>query len=477
MDVYLNQPQVVKRVSSLDALRGFAILTMVLAGAIAFGELPSWMYHAQTPPPSHEFNPALAGITWADLVFPFFLFAMGASIPLALGKRLEKDQSHVKVLLHILYRGFLLGFFAIFYEHVSPHVIDPGRGTGACLIGLLGFGLMFPIFVRFPRSWKKSRQYFIRIAGWAGAVLLLAILRYPDGSGFSFYRRDFIIVLLTNVYVFGSIIWLVTRNNRVLRMGFLVILVALRVANSEPGWVNWIWNASPIPWLYKMSHLQLLYITLPATVVGDMFVSWMKKRSSQPAKGQHWSSHRLVVLAIIAVSFLVVCLVGLKARWLWQTAMASFILCGLGYWLVSRPVTETEKLFYRLFSWGTYFLVLGLVVEPYEGGIMKHKANLSWCFVSTGLTIFLLIAFTIVVDIFRKQRWFQILIDIGQNPMIAFVGMSTLIGPIFAVTSLDSLVDTLTPTPWLGFVRGLFYTLLLALVVAFLTRRRIIWRT
>lgn len=464
-----------ERVSSVDCLRGFAIIGMVLAGAIVFGVLPGWMYHAQTPPPSHEFNAEIAGITWADLVFPFFLFAMGVSIPLALGKRLEKYQSGFRVLLHVLYRGFLLGFFAIFYEHISPHVIDVDKGRGACLIGLLGFCLMFCIFVWFGQSWKKSQRYIIRMVGWAGAVILLALLRYPDGSCFSLYRRDFIIVLLTNVYLFGSLIWLVTRNSWVFRMGFLLILVSLRLVNSEPGWVNWVWNASPIPWFYKMSHLQLLYITLPGTVVGDMFVSWMKSRSSQPGKDE-CRTYRLVVLAIIAISLPVVCLVGLKGRWLWQTALATFILCGTGYWIVSKAVSETEKLICRLFSWGTFFLVLGLVVEPYEGGIMKHKANMSWCFVSAGLAIFLLVVFTIVIDIFGKKRRLQILIDIGQNPMIAFVGMSTLIGPIFALTSLDDVVAALTPTPWLGFVRGLFYTCLIGFVAAFLTRRRIIWR-
>ncbi len=34
-----------------DALRGYAIITMVLSGTIASGVLPGWMYHAQVGPP------------------------------------------------------------------------------------------------------------------------------------------------------------------------------------------------------------------------------------------------------------------------------------------------------------------------------------------------------------------------------------------------------------------------------------------
>lgn len=40
-----------KRAFSLDALRGYAIITMVLSGTIASGVLPGWMYHAQVGPP------------------------------------------------------------------------------------------------------------------------------------------------------------------------------------------------------------------------------------------------------------------------------------------------------------------------------------------------------------------------------------------------------------------------------------------
>ena len=75
-----------KRAYALDALRGYAILTMVLSATIAGSILPAWMYHAQTPPPDHVFDPNIAGLTWVDLVFPFFLFAMGAALPFSIGK-------------------------------------------------------------------------------------------------------------------------------------------------------------------------------------------------------------------------------------------------------------------------------------------------------------------------------------------------------------------------------------------------------
>ena len=52
-----------RRAHSLDALRGYAIMTMILAATEAFGILPAWMYHAQEPPPTNVFNPQIYGIT------------------------------------------------------------------------------------------------------------------------------------------------------------------------------------------------------------------------------------------------------------------------------------------------------------------------------------------------------------------------------------------------------------------------------
>ena len=48
-----------QRALALDALRGYAIITMVLSATIISSILPGWMSHAQTPPPEHIFNPEI----------------------------------------------------------------------------------------------------------------------------------------------------------------------------------------------------------------------------------------------------------------------------------------------------------------------------------------------------------------------------------------------------------------------------------
>ena len=218
-----------RRAYALDALRGLAILGMILSGQLPFGEkaLPAWMYHAQVPPPDHKWVATLPGITWVDLVFPFFLFALGAAIPLALTRRLKQGEPKSKVALFIAGRGLLLAFFALYVQAIRPYVISEHPSIATWLIALLGFALLFPVLARLPdwsadipvgtrrhrhraernigAPWAAAWRWGIRGGGWVGVLALLALLRYPDGSGFSLNRSDIIIVVLANMAVFGSL--------------------------------------------------------------------------------------------------------------------------------------------------------------------------------------------------------------------------------------------------------------------------------
>jgi hypothetical protein len=144
---------------------------------------------------------------------------------------------------------------------------------------------------------------------------------------------------------------------------------------------------------------------------------------------------------------------------------------------MKNPNSSTERLYQELFYWAIYWLVLGLFFEPYEGGIKKDKATLSYYFVTSGLAICTIIFFSIIIDVFKKKKWVQLLIDNGQNPMIAYAGVNNFIIPILSLTGLMKLLNMMAITPWLGFLKGLIITILLALFVSLCTRLKIFWRT
>ena len=164
------------RALSIDALRGYAIITMVLSATVVYGVLPGWMYHAQVPPPDHIFNPNLPGLTWVDMVFPSFLFALGAALPFSVGKKHEKGQTKFSLACNALWRGVKLTFFAILIQHFYPFMTSSPQDMSSWLLALFCFALLFPMYMRLPWEMPSWARTAIQLGAMAvGAIVMLNI--------------------------------------------------------------------------------------------------------------------------------------------------------------------------------------------------------------------------------------------------------------------------------------------------------------
>lgn len=460
------------RALGLDALRGFAILTMVLSGVVPYGVLPAWMYHAQLPPPTHAFDPALPGLTWVDLVFPLFLFAMGAAFPLALRRREAKGDGTGAVVRGLLARGALLAAFAVVLQHVRPYALDPSPTRAAWAAALLGFGLLFALYARLPAAWPAARRRGVRLAGWGGMAALLALWPYPDGAGFSLQRHDVILIILTNMAVLGGLAWWFTRDRPLARLALCALVLAARLGASAPGPLADLWAWSPAPWLFRFDYLGYLLIVLPATFVGDRLWTWTQAAAAPEGEGRaRWA------LAAVSVLLVGTLLVGLQARALGAAALGAAVLGGAALVLTRHPADERGRLLRDLARWGAFLLALGLLAEPFEGGIKKDPATLSYFFVTAGAACYVLAALAVLVDAAGRRYGLGLLVANGQNPMIAYVGIMNLVLPVLHLTGAAAAVQAVTGAPWAGLARGAAYTLVLAVVVRAFTRRGWFWKT
>ena len=180
------------RAYEIDVLRGLAIIGMVLSGQILrHADLPAWLFHAQVPPPNFLFDPSVAGITWVDLVFPFFLFAMGSAFPLAMRKRLDTGIPAAKPVPGIIRRWALLSFFAIALANMRFSGIPDLPGWGAALLQIVGWGCFCAMFMRFERLSANANR-IVCFTGIATAVALMAAARLIWHAPVSVYRSDII---------------------------------------------------------------------------------------------------------------------------------------------------------------------------------------------------------------------------------------------------------------------------------------------
>lgn len=497
-----------ERALAVDLLRGLAIVGMVLSGYISRNpDLPAWLFHAQLPPPSFAFDPSVPGITWVDLVFPFFLFSMGAAFPFSIGRRLDRGAAAVQVAWTILRRGLLLAFFAIVLGNTNLWTLHEAlqRPVAASLLTLVVWGAFFAMFIRLR---NRSERFNTLLNGCGIAALLLLLLLYRAlGVDVNLYRSDIIILILANVVVAGSFLWWLTRRKPGLRMGLVALLVALKLSAAVPGsWTAEVWNATFAPWLYHTEFLQYLCIVLPGSVAGELIARWLARKGTAaptastdlsvtaavaphfvssvtctPAAAPHDAEPlpvRFRLAGALVLLLLAVNLWGLYVRALTANLLLTLLAGGAAAWLLRRPRTALQELLSVLFATGLFWLLLGLVFEPLEGGIKKDPATVSYFFVTAGMASHVLLLATLLFESLHGRA--GLLVRCGENPMIAYTAAGYVVVPLLFIEEQWGF-----PMPWIwgaggcgaGIARGVVITLLAMLLTSAFTRRRLFWRT
>jgi predicted acyltransferase len=486
-----------KRAYAIDALRGLAIIGMVLSSSVS-STLPAWMYHAQVGPRSgFMYDPSICGITWVDLVFPFFLFSMGAAFPLSLTRKLNSGVTIVSLLPKIIKRTILLVFFAITIYHCTPYIILHEAGNWAYLIALLAFGGWFLSFAHFPNSSENKNRWLNRI----GYLMIIVIVIFTVSTykssfpkGFKFSQNDIIILLLANMAFFGAVIWLFTRKSWIIRLGIMGIFFALRLTSNVPGsWNAALWNFNPMQllpesitqylyvnhtWLYQMDSLRYLFIIIPGTIVGDILYKWINTPNEEKMLPFPNDKNRIIMVGGSMFLFIVGNLYFLFTRQLVAVLFFNILLGMINYLLLRNVKGSFPKLYRRLFSWGSFWMILGLCFEAFEGGIHKDHATMSYLFITSGLAIFALILFSIIIDYFQKGKTVRYLVECGQNPMVAYVSDSFVVVPILSLTTLLSYINLLPEVhPWFGLITGIIITGSVMLITVLTVRKKLFWKT
>lgn len=480
------------RLVSLDILRALAILGMGLSGRVPWGTLPAWMYHAQTPPPSMKLDPTVFGITWVDLVFPFFLFAMGAAMPLALGKRMEAGASTARLAWDIGKRGVWLGLFAIVAQQLRPDSTGPSWGLDVWSMAIISFIAMVMAWGVWPKSWPRPLGIALQVLGVGVLLLAGSSFLLNGGQGWQWNRVDIILMVLANVAVSGGCIWLLTRNRPAWRWGAIALVAGLFLAKSEPGvlqqfWKDWAWS----PWIVPEYHKYLL-LTLPGTFAGEAVLKWSRERASKPEDSAPSAPMQLLLFGVGPALCVIACM-GLLARdWVW-TVGCTLPLLALGGWVVGK-VSRTLA---PLAHFGTLFLILGLVVEPLGGGIRKDPTTFSYFFVTAGLAFWLLLSLLALEpkplatpsdgasppekrrDLLQRvvRSPIDLLAGAGANPMIAYIAITNFVPAAMRLSGVHGWANDQGWDPWGYAAYAGVQTLLVALVAWALTRARIFMRT
>jgi predicted acyltransferase len=213
-------------------LRGLTILVMIFVNDLAgVRGAPPWMKH---------FSPHLGdGMTFVDVVFPAFLFIVGMSIPLALGRRLGRGEPRLSVARHVLVRTVSLLVVGVLI--VNADSMAEGGVLEPALWGLLMYAGVFLVWGSAPTGWSARRVAVVRAAG-VTLLLVLAVLYRGDGPrSFVELRTQWwgILGLIGWAYLVACAVYLGLRRNLAGVIGTIPLLYCVFVADAAGFFSGW----------------------------------------------------------------------------------------------------------------------------------------------------------------------------------------------------------------------------------------------
>lgn len=491
-----------ERIAAIDILRCIAIIGMVLSANIGFySDLPAWMFHAQTPPPDYAFDPTSVGLTWVDLVFPFFLFPMGAAFPLAMRKRVERGESTASMVLSLFRRWMVLILFALVLGNAYSAAASQAPQWQHSLFKIFIWASLFLALLHPGKPSKSAKSsglskqsnvkitYILNGIGFCLLIAGLAIQYFVFGIPLS-TSNDIIITILANVAFFGGLIWLLTKDNLRLRWLIFLFVAAIKACDSYIPEFSAAVDAIPeCGWLFSIDYLQYLLIAIPGSVVGDKILSYIKvsrreddghscsitgslSYSSNGVSDAISTVNNSIIASFVALAAVILQLWGLYTR----NVAADF---GISFALAVAFVLMTfrnRSLWSDVAVTGFALMLAGIVFDPIDGGITKDYCNLSYLLTTGGMAMIVtssLLCWEMVAGV--KSRFLS---SVGQNPMVAYTIAYFLIGPILTITGLMPLMDSLSAgSPFWGLFKGLIITLLMMIGTALCTRLKLFWRS
>ncbi|HEX5315830.1 MAG TPA: DUF5009 domain-containing protein, partial [Candidatus Kapabacteria bacterium] len=252
------------RLASIDIFRGLTMVVMIFVNELAgVRGLPWWNYHMKA---NIDF------MTYVDMVFPFFLFAIGLSIPLAIRQRLKKNSSVPALWQHVIVRSFSLLVLGLILANADyGNRARMGMNTYLwAILALAGASLFLSIY---KGAENRSRLYFdLRMFGLALVLVLLAIFRrvtHDVGVAWLDFSYPEILGLIACTYFAVCLLYIPTRRWIWAPLAWFAVLVAFNAFCMA----RWITFPDHIPiYFWPFHNGAMACITMGGIVTSVIFV-------------------------------------------------------------------------------------------------------------------------------------------------------------------------------------------------------------
>jgi predicted acyltransferase len=181
-----QEKPVIKRLQSLDALRGFDMFWImggegIFTGLAALTGWPLFTWWA-----GQLDHVAWHGFKFYDMIFPLFLFIAGISFPFSVAKRIASNEDKSLIYKHVISRGLILVLLGIIYNNGVRFNFDELRYGS--VLGRIGLAWMFAALIYMNTRLSSRIIWFcaLLLGYW---ILLLLFPAHDLGSADPFSQE------------------------------------------------------------------------------------------------------------------------------------------------------------------------------------------------------------------------------------------------------------------------------------------------
>ncbi len=342
-----RSPTLTERIVSIDVCRGLTMLVMLFFNDINDADLGN----VQNVASGWRHMPGdIDGMTFPDVIFPVFLFLVGLSIPIALGRRIARGDSWAKLVWHILSRSIALIFIGVCLLNAeTPLPLDSAAmGMSAPLWRMLLFVGILALWCRYPRLEGAGKWFLVGVRVLAAALLIYLVAVYravgPDGN-VMWMRTEWwgIIGLIGWAYLIAALVWLGCRHHGTAIMGAMALLAVVGGQGAFSGMLSW-WRtylAAPASLPDGVGFLPTLEIAgLAALVVGGLIVATLFRPGATSATPGNRIGWMLMFAAGFALAAYLlrpiwgIHKIGASPSWVLYSLAAAYVFYAALYWLV-----------------------------------------------------------------------------------------------------------------------------------------------
>jgi predicted acyltransferase len=161
-----------QRIVSIDALRGFDMFWIIGGGTVLGCLFEVWKHPATETIQQQLSHVEWQGFHFEDLIFPLFLFIMGAVLPFSISRRRQRGQSQTKLYLHILKRSFVLIMLGLIYNNLQNFDWSEMRWPG--VLQRIGLCYFFAAIIVLNTKWRTQAIFIaaVLVLYWLAAALI-----------------------------------------------------------------------------------------------------------------------------------------------------------------------------------------------------------------------------------------------------------------------------------------------------------------